>query len=47
MPLWSPPDSPADCALQMIGRYKIREAAIQQMTSTPTRTKSVPIGVQY
>jgi hypothetical protein len=30
VPLWSPPDSPAECALQMIGRYKTREAAIQQ-----------------
>jgi hypothetical protein len=27
---WSPPDSPAECALQMVGRYKTREAAIQQ-----------------
>ena len=30
MPLWSPPDSPEECALQMIGRYEISDTAIQQ-----------------
>ena len=30
MPLWSPADSPAECALQMIERYETLEAAIQR-----------------